>query len=69
MAAISSGSDSTHKPGTSRPDTGLLVCCPVTTKMKSYPFEGPLSGSPPSDVLADQVESLGEGAGRFTKAP
>ncbi len=37
---------------------GLLVCCPVTTKIKGYPFEVPLSGSPPSAALADQVKSL-----------
>jgi mRNA interferase MazF len=37
---------------------GLLICCPVTTKIKGYPFEVPLSGSPPSVVLADQVKSL-----------
>jgi mRNA interferase MazF len=37
---------------------GLLVCCPVTTKIKSYPFEVPLSESPPSVALADQVKSL-----------
>lgn len=37
---------------------GLVVCCPVTTKIKGYPFEVPLSGSPPAVVLADQVKSL-----------
>jgi mRNA interferase MazF len=37
---------------------GLLVCCPVTTKIKGYPFEVPLSGLPSSVVLADQVKSL-----------
>lgn len=37
---------------------GLLICCPVTTKIKGYPFEVPLSGSPPSVALADQVKSL-----------
>jgi mRNA interferase MazF len=37
---------------------GLLVCCPVTTKIKGYPFEVPLSGSPGSVVLADQVKNL-----------
>lgn len=37
---------------------GLLICCPVTTKIKSYPFEVNLSGSPPSAALADQVKSL-----------
>lgn len=36
----------------------LLVCCPVTTKIKGYPFEVPLSESPPSVALADQVKSL-----------
>ena len=37
---------------------GLAVCCPVTTKIKGYPFEVTLSGSPPAVVLADQVKSL-----------
>jgi mRNA interferase MazF len=37
---------------------GLLVCCPVTTRIKLCPFEVPLSGSPPSVVLADQVKSI-----------
>ena len=37
---------------------GLVVCCPVTTRIKGYPFEVPLSGPPPCVVLADQVESL-----------
>ncbi len=37
---------------------GLVVCCPVTTKIKGYPFEVPLSGLPPAVVLADQVKSL-----------
>ena len=37
---------------------GLLVCCPVTTRIKSYPFEVALSGAPASVALADQVKSL-----------
>lgn len=37
---------------------GLVVCCPVTTRIKGYPFEVPLSGSPPAVALADQVKSL-----------
>jgi mRNA interferase MazF len=37
---------------------GLLVCCPVTTKIKGYPFDVPLAGSPPSVALADPVTSL-----------
>lgn len=37
---------------------GLMVCCPVTTRIKGYPFEVTLSGQPASVVLADQVKSL-----------
>lgn len=37
---------------------GLIVCCPTTTKIKGYPFEVELSGSPPSVALADQVKSF-----------
>ena len=37
---------------------GLVVCCPVTTRIKGYPFEVALSGSPPAVALADQVKSL-----------
>ena len=38
--------------------TSLLVCCPLTTQIKNYPFEVLIGGSPPSAVLADQVKSL-----------
>ena len=38
--------------------TSLLVCCPLTTQIKNYPFEVFIGGSPPSAVLADQVKSL-----------
>lgn len=38
--------------------TGLMLCCPLTTQIKSYPFEVLLSGTPPSAILADQVKSL-----------
>ena len=37
---------------------GLVVCCPLTTKAKGYPFEVPIAGEPASVVLADQVKSL-----------
>lgn len=37
---------------------GLLLCCPVTTKLKGYPFEVRLAGSKPSAALADQVKSV-----------
>jgi mRNA interferase MazF len=36
----------------------LMLCCPITTQAKGYPFEVALSGSPPSVVLSDQVKSL-----------
>jgi len=42
--------------------TGLMLCCPMTTKIKGYPFEvvvaGAVSAGPASAVLADQVKSL-----------
>ncbi|MGH9466661.1 MAG: endoribonuclease MazF [Terriglobales bacterium] len=37
--------------------TGLLICCPLTSRSKGYPFEVPVSGNVPSVVLADQVRS------------
>jgi mRNA interferase MazF len=37
---------------------GLLLCCPLTTKLKGYPFEVALAGSRPSAALADQVKSV-----------
>ena len=38
--------------------TGLLVCCPMTSRIKGYPFEVALSGDPSSAILADQVKNL-----------
>ena len=38
--------------------TGLMLCCPMTTHIKGYPFEVLVSGRPPSAALADQVKSL-----------
>lgn len=37
---------------------GLMICCPLTTRIKGYPFEVSIAGSPASVVLADQVKSL-----------
>jgi mRNA interferase MazF len=37
---------------------GLLLCCPLTTKLKGYPFEVTLAGNKPSAALADQVKSV-----------
>ena len=36
---------------------GMIVCCPTITRIKGYPFEVALAGSPPSVVLADHVKS------------
>jgi mRNA interferase MazF len=38
--------------------TGMMVCCPLTTQLKGYPFEVVVTRKPPSAVLADQVKSL-----------
>lgn len=38
--------------------TGLMLCCPVTTKIKHYPFEVAIAGDPPSVALADQIKSF-----------
>jgi mRNA interferase MazF len=38
---------------------GLMVCCPLTSKIKGYPFEVRIAGLEiPSVVLADQVKSM-----------
>ncbi|GBR52174.1 endoribonuclease [Neokomagataea thailandica NBRC 106555] len=38
--------------------SGMIVCCPTTTRIKGYPFEVSLQGQPASVVLSDQVRSL-----------
>ena len=38
--------------------TSLMICCPLTTQIKNYPFEVLIAGTPVSAVLADQVKSL-----------
>lgn len=39
--------------------SGLLLCVPITSQIKGYPFEVPLSGGGASGAaLADQVKSL-----------
>lgn len=46
-------------PGTYNGTTGLLVCCPLSTRIKGYPFEVVVQlGSREGVVLADQVKSL-----------
>ncbi|CCD29608.1 toxin of the ChpA-ChpR toxin-antitoxin system,endoribonuclease [Candidatus Glomeribacter gigasporarum BEG34] len=36
----------------------LMLCCPLTTQIKGYPFEVSIDDDRPSAVLADQVKSL-----------
>ena len=38
--------------------TSLMVCCPMTTQIKNYPFEVLIAGASPSAVLADQIKSV-----------
>lgn len=37
---------------------GLMICVPMTTRIKGYPFEVPISGKTPSAALADHVKSV-----------
>lgn len=47
--------------------TGLMVCCPLTTRIKGYPFEVLLASQQGSAVLADQVKNLDWRARRATR--
>lgn len=38
--------------------TGMMLCCPMTTQIKGYPFEVVIKGLPKSVVLSDQVKSV-----------
>lgn len=37
---------------------GLLICVPLTTRIKGYTFEVPIAGTPASVALADHVKSF-----------
>ncbi len=37
---------------------GMMICCPMTPRIKGYAFETPVTQDPPSAVLSDQVKSL-----------
>jgi mRNA interferase MazF len=37
---------------------GLLVCVPMTTRIKGFRFEVPIEGKPPSVALSDHVKSV-----------
>ena len=45
-------------PATYNGKTNLMLCCPITTQIKGYPFEVLIAGERSSAVLADQVKSL-----------
>lgn len=45
-------------PATYNVATGLMLCCPLATKVKGYPFEVALADARGSVALADQVKSL-----------
>jgi mRNA interferase MazF len=47
--------------------TGLMVCCPLTTRIKGYPFEVALASQPGSAVLSDQVKNFDWRARRPTR--
>jgi mRNA interferase MazF len=51
---------------------GMMICCPMTSRIKGYVFEVVVTRSPPSVVLADQLKSLdwrARGAVRKGAAP
>lgn len=37
---------------------GMMVCVPLTTRIKGNPFEVPIAGTPANVALADQVRNL-----------
>jgi mRNA interferase MazF len=38
---------------------GLMICCPMTTQIKGYPFEVLVDGNPENGaILVDQVKSM-----------
>jgi mRNA interferase MazF len=47
--------------------TGLMICCPLTTRIKGYPFEILLDSQSGSAVLSDQVKNLDWRARRATR--
>ena len=37
---------------------GMMICCPMTSRIKGYVFEVVVSRNPPSAILTDQIKSL-----------
>ncbi|WP_254603237.1 endoribonuclease MazF [Sphingomonas bacterium] len=46
---------------------GMMICCPMTSRIKNYAFEVVVSTDPPSVVLIDQIKSLDWRARRATR--
>ncbi len=38
--------------------TGFIICCPITSKIKDYPFEVVVDGKIKGAILSDQIKSL-----------
>ena len=38
--------------------SGLIICCPITSQIKRYPFEVQISGQTSGVVLADHLKSM-----------
>ena len=47
--------------------TSLMICCPMTTQIKDYPFEVLIAGTPANVFLADRVKSLDWRSRRATR--
>ena len=49
--------------------TGLMLCCPITSRVKGYPFEVPLDSGAGVEgvVLSDQIKSLDWRARKATR--
>lgn len=45
-------------PATYNFKTGLMLCVPLTTRVKGYPFEVAVAGNRGGVALADQIKSL-----------
>jgi mRNA interferase MazF len=45
----------------------MMICCPMSSRIKGYAFEVVLTARPPSVVLADQVRNLDWKARRATR--
>ena len=46
---------------------GMMICCPMTSRIKGYAFEVVASRNPPSAILADQLKSIDWRARQATK--